>query len=100
LFRKTLSDVRHAARSPVRQKYSILKTGEPCMASLIAKLSQQKQRELLRDLNYLNTAEIKSFCKRHSIPYTIALETQDGARKKTHEDDRKGVVLHRVRHFL
>jgi hypothetical protein len=70
------------------------------MAFLIAKLSQQKHRELLRDLNYLNTAEIKSFCKRHSIPYTIALETQDGGRRKTRDEDRKGVMLRRVRHFL
>ena len=56
--------------------------------------------ELLDDLNYLNTAEIKSFCKRHSIPYTITVETADGARRKTRDDDRKGVVLDRIRHFL
>ena len=51
-------------------------------------------------LNYLNTAEIKSFCKRHSIPYTIVIETEDGGRRKTRDDDRKGVMLERVRHFL
>ena len=70
------------------------------MAFPISKLSQQKQRELLRDLNYLNTAEIKSFCKRHSIPYTIALETQDGGRRMASDEDRKGVVLRRARYFL
>jgi len=55
---------------------------------------------LLRDLNYLNTAEIKAFCKRLSIPYRIAVETGDGARRKTNDDDRKGVILGRIRHFL
>ena len=70
------------------------------MAFLIPKLSKQQQQELLLDLNYLNTTEIKSFCKRHSIPYTIALETQYGARRRTRDEDRKGVMLRRVRHFL
>ena len=63
-------------------------------------LPEKEQQELLADLNYLNTAEIKAFCRRFSIPYTIAIETKDGRRKKTNEDDRKGVTLHRIRHFL
>lgn len=63
-------------------------------------LPKSQQQELLTDLNYLNTAEIKAFCKCHSIPYAIAIETQDGQRRKTGEDDRKGVILHRIRHFL
>ena len=69
-------------------------------ASLLSKLPADQQRELLDDLDYLNTAEIKSLCKRHSIPYTIAIETMDGRRKRTPDDDRKGVMLERVRHFL
>jgi hypothetical protein len=69
-------------------------------ASLIAGMSQKEQRELLSDLNYLNTGEIKKFCERHGIPYRIAVETKDGGWRKTKEDDRKGVVLRRVRHFL
>lgn len=69
-------------------------------ASPLSKLSQSEQRELLDDLNYLNLAEIKRFCKRHAIPYKIAIETQEGARKATGEDDRKGVILERIRHFL
>jgi hypothetical protein len=68
--------------------------------SPISILPENEQQELLADLNYLNTAEIKSFCKRYSIPSTIAVETQDGRRRKTNEDDRKGVILHRIRHFL
>jgi hypothetical protein len=66
----------------------------------ITKLPKEKRRKFLDDLNYLNTAEIKRFCKKHAIPYAIVMETKDGRRKKTREDDRKGVMLARVRHFL
>lgn len=70
------------------------------MAALISKLSKKEQRELLHDLNYLNTVEIKAFCKRQAIPFTIAVETKDGRWRKTKDEDRKGVMLRRVRHFL
>src|ERR1700677_4467099 len=66
----------------------------------ISKLPKSEQQELLNDLNYLNASEIKSFCNRHSIPYRIAIETKDGGRRMTRDDDRKGVMLDRVRHFL
>src|SRR5271165_6969596 len=68
--------------------------------SSISKLPKGEQQELLDDLNYLNLSEIKSFCKRHSIPYRIAIETKDGDRRMTRDDDRKGVILNRIRHFL
>ena len=70
------------------------------MAALISNLSKKEQQELLHDLNYLNTGEIEAFCKRHAIPFTIAVETKDGRRRKTKDEDRKGVMLRRVRHFL
>jgi hypothetical protein len=66
----------------------------------LAKLPQKEQQRLLDDLNYLNLAEIKSFCKRHSIPFRIALEVEGGRRVITREDDRKGVILDRIRKFL
>jgi len=66
----------------------------------LSRLAKDERRELLDDLNYLNTAEIRSFCRRHSIPYTIAVEDRDGKRRKAKDDDRKGVVLDRIRHFL
>jgi hypothetical protein len=69
-------------------------------ASPISRLPADQQQGLLDDLNYLNIAEIKSFCKRHSIPYTIAIETKDGRRRRTNEEDRKEVILNRIRHFL
>jgi hypothetical protein len=68
--------------------------------SFVSKLPKGEQQELLDDLNYLNTAEIKSFCDRHSIPYRIAVETKDGGRRMTKDDDRKAVMLQRIRHFL
>jgi hypothetical protein len=72
-----------------------------CMAtSFISKLPKGERHVLLDDLNYLNISEIRSFCKRHSIPYRIAIETKDGHRRMTKDDDRKGVVLNRIRHFL
>ena len=55
--------------------------------SLIAGLSQKEQRELLQDLNYLNTGEIKAFCKKHgnSLPdcgcdYGRRMEKDKGSR--------------------
>jgi hypothetical protein len=57
--------------------------------------ASQKQQELL---NSLNTDE--PFCKRHSIPYAIAWETRHGRKRKTRDEDRNGVMLGRVRHFL
>lgn len=68
--------------------------------SLISHLARAEQRELLDDLNYLNTSEIKRFCNKHAIPYGIAVVTTDGRRKRTRDDDRKGVILDRIRHFL
>ena len=70
------------------------------MASLISGVSKKEQRELLQDLNYLNTGEIKKFCERHGIPHRIAVEMKDGSWRRTKDDDRKGVMLQRVRHFL
>jgi hypothetical protein len=70
------------------------------VAFLISKLSRTEQRELLADLNYLNLGEIKTFCKKHDIPYAIWIETHDRGRLKTRDEDRKGVILDRVRQLL
>jgi hypothetical protein len=61
-------------------------------------LTEAQQKELLDELNYLNMAEIQSFCRRHQIPFTIRVEGTRG--KKRNEVDRKGVILERIRHFL
>jgi hypothetical protein len=70
------------------------------MATLLCNLTKTQQGKLLADLNYLNSIEIQSFCKKHGIPYAIVFETAEGIRRKTGEHDRKGVMLKRVRHFL
>ena len=70
------------------------------MPSLISGLTKIQRQKLMEDLNYLNTGEIKDFCKRHSIPYSIWIETSAGNYKKTSDDDRKGVILNRIRHYL
>jgi hypothetical protein len=64
------------------------------------RLSQRERDELLLDLNYLNGGEIKAFCKRHNIPFRIAIENTDGTLRAGAGEDRKGVMLRRVRHFL
>ena len=64
----------------------------------LTSLTEAQQNELLDELNYLNMAEIKSFCRARAIPFTIRVESADG--KKRNEIDRKGVILSRIRHFL
>src|ERR1700752_3252783 len=68
-------------------------------SSPITRLPERERQRLLDDINYLNTAEIKAFCKSHGVPYRILVETSEGPRDAG-EDDRKGIVLRRGRHFL
>jgi hypothetical protein len=70
------------------------------MPGLISGLSAPAQHQLLEDLNYLNMSEIRFFCARHSIPFTIWIATENGDRRKTRDCDRKGVILDRIRHYL
>jgi hypothetical protein len=70
------------------------------MQSLISRLSKPEQQKLLEDLNYLNLGEIKAFSNKHSISYSIWIETRDGRRRITQDNDRKGVILNRIRHYL
>jgi hypothetical protein len=62
-------------------------------------LPSAERQTFLDDLNYLNTAEIRAFCRTRGIPYEILVEARGGARR-TGENDRKGIILRRVRHFL
>src|SRR5579863_1381867 len=70
----------------------------PVRKPFLTCLTEAEQNELLGELNYLNMAEIKSFCRAHSIPFAIRVEGTQG--KKKTEMDRKGVILNRIRHFL
>ena len=49
---------------------------------------------------YLNMAEFKTFCDKHSIPYTILIETEDGKIKKSRGKDRQKIVIDRITHYL
>ena len=64
----------------------------------LTSFTEAEQKDFLDDLNYLNMAEIKSFCRAHSIPFAIHVESTHGKRRS--EMDRKGVILNRIRHFL
>ena len=66
----------------------------------LSKLPEDQRQSLLDDLNYLNEGEIRMFCRRHSIPHRIAIQTQEGGSRQTKDIDRKGVILDRIRHFL
>ncbi len=70
------------------------------MPSLISHLSSAKQEELFRDLYYLKMAEFKAFCDKHSIPYTILIETEDGKIKKSRDKDRQKIIIDRIIHYL
>ena len=70
------------------------------MQGRISALSKPEQLKLFEDLNYLNAHEIKAYCNKHAIPYSIWIATEDGSRRKTQDDDRKGVILNRIRHYL
>ena len=73
---------------------------QPAARPPLAQLPPAERRQLLDDLNYLNPTEIKRFCKGHSIPYRITIEAAGGVRRGTRDDDRKGIVLARIREFL
>jgi hypothetical protein len=70
------------------------------MTSFLGKLDETTRRRILDDLNYLNMSEIKRFCDKHSIPYRIWIQASDGALQRTPDQDRKGIILERIRHYL
>ncbi len=68
------------------------------MSSLISRVAEPQV--FLADLNYLNLREIKTFCRKHGIPFAIQLEHHVNTRRKTAGDDRKGIIVDRVRSYL
>jgi len=48
----------------------------------------------------LNLEEIRGFCSNHGIPYKILAEYPKGTIKATGDNDRKPIVLARIRHYL
>jgi hypothetical protein len=70
------------------------------VASLLSRLSDSQRSELLQNIYYLNMRELHDFCDAHAIPYAIYFEGEDGRIRKSHDADRKGIVIDRVVHFL
>ena len=66
----------------------------------LATLEPHEIERLLADLYYLNSAELRGFCKAHGLPYTIRIESPDGGFTRSKDADRKGVVIDRIVHFL
>ena len=66
---------------------------------LLPSIDKAKRSQLLEDLNYLNMGEIKAFCDKHAIAYAIWIKGKNGERRRTRDQDRKGVILKRIRHF-
>jgi len=70
------------------------------MPSLIAHLAAEDQQALLDGRGKVSEDEIKAFCRQRAIPFAIRYATPDGSSRSTGEEDRKGVVLGRLRHYL
>ncbi len=70
------------------------------MPSLLTQLTAADRRRLFDDLNYVNLAEMRGFCRAHGIPWAIMREEADGTLRRTSDIDRKSVVLDRVRTYL
>jgi hypothetical protein len=70
------------------------------VASLLGKLTDSQRIALRENIYYLNMQELREFCDGHGIPYAIYFETEDGRVRKSHDADRKGIVIDRVLHFL
>ena len=66
----------------------------------LATLEPHEIERLLADIYYLNTAELRGFCKARGIPYTIRIESPDGRFTRSKDADRKGIVIDRIVHFL
>ena len=66
----------------------------------LATLEPHETERLLADIYYLNTVELRGFCKAHRIPYAIQIESADGRFTRSKDTDRKGIVIDRVVHFL
>ena len=66
----------------------------------LAALKPHEIERLLADIYYLNSAELRGFCKAHGIPYTIRIESPDGRFIRSKDADRKGIVIDRIVYFL
>lgn len=57
------------------------------------------RKRLIANLQYLNLAEMRDFCREHELPLYIHVERPDGRLERTANRDRKDVVLRRIFDF-
>jgi hypothetical protein len=70
------------------------------MSNLMSRLTKGEKARLLDELNYMNLAEIRTFCSERGIPYRIVAEYPNEKVKATKDTDRKPIVIARVRRYL
>lgn len=63
---------------------------------MIRRRTARAQQHLVRDMQYLNLAEMRAFCQQHGLPLYIHVEGDDGQLRRTGDRDRKDVVLARM----
>lgn len=64
----------------------------------VARIARTRS-QLWRDMQYLNLAEMRSFCRQHGLPLQIHVEGDGGRLRRTGDRDRKDVVLARMLAF-
>ena len=60
------------------------------------RITAQALAALTRDIQYLNLAEMRDFCRKHDLPRYIHIQKPDGKLRRTSDRDRKDVVLKRI----
>ena len=60
------------------------------------KNSPEQRQQLVALVQYLNLEEMRYFCRKHTIPRMIRVETPSGKLRKTADRDRKDIVLRRI----
>ncbi|MEO6597564.1 MAG: hypothetical protein ABIP94_22705 [Planctomycetota bacterium] len=65
----------------------------------IASTGRREQKRLEQLVQYLNLAEMCTFCQAHELPLYIHVQGRDGSLRRTGDRDRKDVVLARILAF-
>ncbi len=58
-----------------------------------------ERERLVRLIQYLNFAEMRTFCHAHELPLYIHVQRSDGSLRRTGDRDRKDIVLARMLAF-
>lgn len=64
------------------------------------KINRAEYDKIVNDIYYLNMVEIKTFFKKHDLPYTIYEASAGGDLKKTSIIERKGQLIEKMKMWL